>query len=241
MTVIEREARVLARVASPWISEFVRRRHEAQGVHFRLERGLERIEGERGATREVMLDDGQVLPVDLLLLGIGGVPNQELAFEAGLRCDDGIVVDGAGWTDDPAIFALGDVARQVIVPGTRGVRLECVSGALDQAKRTSAAIALAPLPQRDVATFWSDQYDMKLQAAGVLDGAGAIVFRQAPGGGKAMAFHLCEGRIAGVEAVNAGADFMAAKAMIAAGKAVDVVKLGDPDVPLGEVEVGQSG
>ena len=123
------------------------------------------------------LADGRLIPCDAALIGVGAVPNDELAREAGLTCDGGIVVDLAARTDDPAIFAIGDCTSRPLPLYDRTGRLESVPNALEQAKQAAAAICGRPPPAPEVPWFWSDQYDLRLQIAGIPFDATEIVVR----------------------------------------------------------------
>ncbi|MFS8036954.1 NAD(P)/FAD-dependent oxidoreductase [Xanthobacter sp. AM11] len=169
VTVVEGQPRLLARVACATISDFALALHEGQGVRVITGMGVTRLVGPDRVSA-VELADGRVLPADLVLCAVGAVPNAELAAEAGLALENGIRVDAATRTSAPGIFAAGDVASFPSTLYGRRVRLESVQNAIDQAKAaaksiTGAAVAYDPIPW-----FWSDQYDVKLQIAGLLDG-----------------------------------------------------------------------
>jgi 3-phenylpropionate/trans-cinnamate dioxygenase ferredoxin reductase subunit len=167
------------------------------------------------------------------LIGVGGQPCDELARAAGLACDGGVVVDLAARTSDPAIFAIGDVTRRPMpLYGGRMFRLESVPNALEQAKQATAALLGLPPPPAEVPWFWSDQYDLKLQIAGVPFEADEILIRGDTGQAKFAIFHLKDRRIQAVEAVNAPPEFMAGRQLIASGRTIDKVKLADPAVSM---------
>ncbi|MDO9608751.1 MAG: FAD-dependent oxidoreductase, partial [Brevundimonas sp.] len=160
--VIERAPRVLARVASETLSAFFTAQHRAHGVEIMT--GAEVV---AVAQNGVTLADGSVVRADAVLVGVGALACESLARSAGLRCDDGVVVDEQARTSDPAIFAVGDMTRRPIpVHGGVSHRLESVPNALEQAKQAAAAIVGRPGPAPEVPWFWSDQYDFKLQIAG---------------------------------------------------------------------------
>jgi 3-phenylpropionate/trans-cinnamate dioxygenase ferredoxin reductase subunit len=173
---------------------------------------------------------------------VGAVPNQELAEAAGLHCDDGVVVDLEARTSDPAIFAIGDCTRRPLPTyGHRLHRLESVPNALEQSKQAASAIVGRPQPAGEVPWFWSDQYDLKLQIAGLPFTADRIVIRGEPamqdgGGARFAVFHLdAENRVQAVEAINAPPEFMAGRLLIAQQKVVAPDRLGDPSVSMREV------
>ncbi len=216
VVVLEREDRVLARVACQALSDFFYATHRAHGVEFELGCRIEALEGD-GAVRGVRLSDGRVLACDAVLVGVGAVANDELARDAGLACDNGIIVDLAARTSDPAIFAIGDCTRRPLPLYGRDWRLESVPNALEQAKQAASAICGRPPPAPEVPWFWSDQYDLRLQIAGLPFDATQVVVRGDPAGGSFAVFHLAEDdRVLAVEAVNAPPEFLGGKRMIAA-------------------------
>jgi 3-phenylpropionate/trans-cinnamate dioxygenase ferredoxin reductase subunit len=176
VTVIEQADQVLARVASPTLGSFVRHLHEEQGVRFELGAAVEAVEGEGGGFASVKLADGRRIAGSVLLVGIGAVPNEELAREAGLACADGIVVNETGRTTDPNIFAVGDVARRTAPCGALN-RLESVPSAVEQGRLVAAVLAGADCPAPETPWFWSDQYHIKLQMAGHPAGGASHVVR----------------------------------------------------------------
>jgi 3-phenylpropionate/trans-cinnamate dioxygenase ferredoxin reductase subunit len=227
VVVLEREARVLARVACPALSDFFTDYHRARGVTFELGCRIEALEGD-GAARGVRLSDGRVLACDAVLMGVGAVANDELAREAGLACDNGIVVDLEARTSDPAIFAIGDCTRRPLPLYGRDWRLESVPNALEQAKQAASAICGRPPPAAEVPWFWSDQYDLRLQIAGIPFDAAEVVVRGDPAGGSFAVFHLAEDdRVLAVEAVNAPPEFLGGKRMIAAKHRVSPTRIRD--------------
>lgn len=169
VSVVEGLPRLLARVACETISDFARALHEGHGVTILTGTGVARIAGTERVTG-VELSDGRILPADLVLSAVGAVPNAELAAEAGLAMENGIRVDEATRTSLTDVFAAGDVASFPSRLYGRRVRLESVQNAIDQAKAAAKAISGAPVAYDPVPWFWSDQYDVKLQIAGLLDG-----------------------------------------------------------------------
>jgi len=159
------------------------------------------------------------------------VPNVELATAAGLPCDDGIVVNEFAETADPAIFAAGDCTRHVGRDG-HPVRLESVQNAIDQAKHAALAMMGKHTPYREVPWFWSDQYDLKLQIAGLAWTTDTIVLRGDPGVRKFAVFHLREGRVVAVEAVNAAPEYLVGRKLIAEGAQIAPERLADTAIPM---------
>ena len=231
--VIERAPRVLARVASETLSTFFTAQHRAHGVEI-----LTGAEVVAVAHDGVTLADGSVVQADAVLVGVGALACESLARSAGLRCDDGVVVDDQARTSDPAIFAVGDMTRRPIpVHGGVSHRLESVPNALEQAKQAAAAIVGRPGPAPEVPWFWSDQYDFKLQIAGLPFDADRQVVRGDPTAGGFAVFHLNGDRVVCVEAVNAPPEFMAGKQLIGKATPVDVAKLADQAVSMKAVGV----
>ncbi|MGD2133805.1 MAG: FAD-dependent oxidoreductase, partial [Maricaulaceae bacterium] len=165
VTVLEAAPRLMSRTSGPTISDFYAAEHRAHGVDVRLSTPPVGFVGE-DAVRAVRLANGDVIDADLVIIGVGAKPNDEIAATAGLACQDGVVVDAQGRTDDPAIFAIGDVARGVNPIYGRPMRLESVQNAIDGAKAAAAAILGADPPRAHAPWNWSDQYDLKLQIAG---------------------------------------------------------------------------
>jgi len=236
VVVLERENRLLARVACEPLSDFFRSYHEGQGVQFELGCSVMAFEGRDGRVTGVRLADDRVIPCDAVVVGVGAHPNDEIAADAGLKCARGVVVDGdARSVSDPNVFAIGDVAHRPLPLYERMFRLESVPNALEQAKQAAAAIAGRPHPPDEVPWFWSDQYDLKLQIAGVPFDTDRVLLRGDPGAAKFAVFHLKGDRIQAVEAVNAPPEFMMGKQLIGNRKPVNVDKLADPSVSMKEV------
>ncbi|WP_439815096.1 NAD(P)/FAD-dependent oxidoreductase [Zavarzinia sp. CC-PAN008] len=232
VVVVEREARVLARVACAELSNFFQDYHRGRGVVFELNAGVEGFDRLPGGGIGIRLADGRTLACDVALVGVGAVPNDELAREAGLDLRDGVVVDAYARTGDPAIFAVGDVTRRHLLHYDREHRLESVPNAVEQAKQAAATIIGRPLPPVEVPWFWSDQYDLKLQIVGLPFTSDRIVVRGSIEDAKFALFHLHGRKIQAVEAVNSPPEFMAGKMLIAQGKEVDPDKLVDLSIPM---------
>ena len=226
--VMERESRLLARVASPPLSEFFAAAHQAHGVEIYTGAQVVGLVGQGGHVSGVRLADGSVLACDAALIGVGAVPNEEIAAAAGLACANGVVVDGQARTSDPDIFAVGDLTdRPLALYGRRG-RLESVPNALEQARQAASAITGRAAPGPEVPWFWSDQYDIKLQIAGLPFDVARLVVRGDPARGAFAVFHLdAGGRVQCVESVNTPAEFMGGRQLIAKRKPVDADALGD--------------
>jgi 3-phenylpropionate/trans-cinnamate dioxygenase ferredoxin reductase subunit len=240
VTVLEREPRLLARVACETLATFFKGYHEARGVAVRTGAAPVAFEGENGKVTGVRLEDGGLIPCDEALIGVGVTPNDELARDAGLECANGVVVDTRARTADPAIYAIGDVTHRPLPLYDRMFRLESVANALEQAKQAAAAIVGRPEPPQEVTWNWSDQYDIKLQLAGIAFDSDDIVVRGDPAAAKFAVFHMKGPIVRAVEAVNAPAEFMAARQLIGSQKPIDPSKLADLSVSMKEVAAGSA-
>jgi 3-phenylpropionate/trans-cinnamate dioxygenase ferredoxin reductase subunit len=237
VVVVEREVRPLARVACSQLSSFFLRYHSQRGVTFRLGRSVTSVQMLDGAA-SVCLDDNEQLPADLVLVGVGAVPNEELARHAGLRCDDGVLVDLSARTDDPNIYAIGDCTRRPLPLYNRKVRLESVPNALEQAKQAAASICNLPAPKPETPWFWSDQFDVKLQIAGLPMDVAEIVIRGDPDEDRFAVFHVsADQRIQAVEAVNAVPEFMMGRQLIGARTEINIERLRNPNISMKEVAI----
>ncbi len=216
VVVIEREARVLARIASAALSDFFQRRHAAAGVRILLNAGVAAFEGADGLVRAVHLSDGDCIPCDAILVGIGAASNDALGRVTGLACANGIIVDLAARTSDSAIHAIGDCTHRPLPLYQHAGRLESVPNALEQAKQAAADLCGRAPPAPEAPWFWSDQYDVRLQIAGLPFDVAETVVRGDPTTGPFAIFHLsADNAVQTVEAVNAPTEFMAGRMMIA--------------------------
>lgn len=232
VTVLEGLPRVLARVTVPQVSAFFERVHREAGVDLRTGVQVTGLEGEP-EVRRVLLEGGGSVDADLVIVGVGIVPNVELAQDAGLPVDNGIVVDEFTRTADPAILAAGDCTNHPNEFLGRRVRLESVQNAMEQARAAAATLAGKPEPYRAVPWFWSDQYDVKLQMVGLSAGHDACVLRGDPATGRSFAaFYLREGRLIAADTVGRTGDFAIAKKLVAGRLPLDAAALADEAVPL---------
>ena len=235
VVVIEKEPRILARVACKALSDFFAGYHVRRGVAFATGADVQAFEGRAGHVTGVKLGDGRAVPADVVLVGVGAPPAADLAREAGLPFQGGIVVDEAARTADPAIFAIGDVTWRPMPGYGRMFRLESVANALEQARQAASAITGRPPPAAEVTWNWSDQYDLKYQFAGVPFDADQVLVRGDPAAAKFAVFHLKGPLIQAVEAVNAPAEFMGGKLLIGQRRPVDPARLADVSVSMKEV------
>ncbi|MDH3746697.1 MAG: FAD-dependent oxidoreductase [Gammaproteobacteria bacterium] len=231
VTVIEMTDRVMSRVVSEDVSAFFQREHFAHGVKLMLSTGLCRFRGDDRVTA-VETDDGQRIPADFVVVGVGITPNVELAEAAGLNVDDGIVVDEHCLTSGADIYAIGDCTSHPNNIYGRRMRLESVHNALEQAKTAAANVCGEKQKYAQVPWFWSDQYDLKLQIAGVSQGYDDIVIRGDVDSRSFSCLYLKEGTLIAVDAINAPHDFVQSKLLIANAAAPDRTQLANTDVML---------
>ncbi len=234
VTVLEAMQQVLSRVAGPEIGQFYNRIHRSAGVDVRTGARLVGFEG-AGHVTGVKLEDGEVIPADLVLVGVGVLPNMELAADAGLVCGNGIVVDEQMRTSDPHVYAIGDVAWRPLVHYGREGRLESVHNAIEGGKIVAASILGAAMPSLDVPWFWSDQYDLKLQTAGLWTGADERIMRGDPQSRSFAVFYLKEGRVIAVDAVNAAPEYLVGKKLVAAQATVAPGELADKSISMKDI------
>ena len=240
VTVLEAMPQVLSRVAGPEIGAFYTRIHREAGTDVRL--GV-RIDGFEGidTVSGVRLADGEIVPADFVLVGVGVLPNLELALEAGLVCGNGIVVDEAMRTSHRHVFAAGDVAWRPLVHYGQEGRLESVHNAIEGGKLAAAAILGMPPPQVEAPWFWSDQFDLKLQTVGLWTGADQTVVRGDPGTRAFSVFYLKEGRVIAVDAVNSPPEFVVGKKLVAAKAKVAPGELVDKSISMKDIGARASG
>lgn len=235
VTVLEMADRVLARVTSPVMSEFYQTLHEKHGVTIRTGVLLKELQGRDGQVSQGVLADGEAIHCDIVLVGIGILPNQEIAADAGVACKNGILVDRDCRTNDPDIYAIGDCAFRPLVHYGRDGRLESVHNAIEQGKISAAHIVGKDRPAEDVPWFWSDQYNIKLQIAGLSQGYDTAVVRGDPLTESFAVFYFAEGKLISVDAVNAPAEFLSAKRLIAADAEISPETVADVSVSMKEI------
>jgi len=229
--VLEMESRILQRVTTPEMSAYYHQLHEGRGVHIHTDTAVTGFAG-TGHVEKVLCGGDVAFEADLVIVGIGILPNVELAEAAGLECDNGIVVDDHCRTSDPDIYAAGDCTNHPNPLLDRRLRLESVPNAMEQARVCVSNMLGGDKVYAAIPWFWSDQYELKLQIAGLIDGADQTVRRGDPEMGRFAIFHLKQGRLIACEAVNAPPEYMGAQKLIAAGASPDPEKLRDPDVAM---------
>jgi len=236
VTVIEMADRVMSRVVSPEISDFYQIEHTNQGVRFRLSTSVSALKGKK-RVKSVTTSDDEEIPADLVVIGVGILPNTELATAAGLDVENGIVVDDHCRTGDPDIYAMGDCTSHPNAIYDRRLRLESVHNALEQAKTTAANICGKDASYCQVPWFWSDQYDLKLQIAGLSEGYDGVAVRGNPAERSFSCLYLMENRLIAVDAINAPRDFVQSKQLIADRNEIDHGLLDDATVALKDLAI----
>lgn len=230
VVVLEAAERILNRVTAPDLSDYFTRFHEAHGAEVRCRVAIRGFTGSDRVTG-VQCDDEEV-PADLVVVGIGIVPNVELAADAGLACDNGIVVDEQCRTGDPNIFAAGDCTNHPNPLLGRRLRLESVHNALAQAQIAAANMCGEAETYAEIPWFWSDQHDLKLQIAGLSTGYDETVLRGDMASGSFAVFYLQAGRLIAVDAVNSPREFMACRRIIPRNKTIPPEQLADTTIPM---------
>lgn len=235
VTVLESMPRVLQRVTAPEISAFYTRVHSEEGVNIVTDVQVESLEGANNEVQAVACKGGERYPADLVVVGIGIIPNVELAEEAGLKVENGIVVDELCRTSDPDILSAGDCTSHYNSIYDRQMRLESVQNANDQAAVAAHTICGKEKPYNALPWFWSDQFDLKLQICGLSQGYTDVIIRGDVNSGRSLtAFYLDNDRLLAVDAVNRPQDFMVGKRLITERRSIDKAKLADDSIPLKE-------
>jgi 3-phenylpropionate/trans-cinnamate dioxygenase ferredoxin reductase subunit len=232
VTVLESASRLLERAVSAVVSEFLLDMHRRNGVDVRLGATVVSIGGQHGRVTSVNCNNETRIGADLVLVGVGGLPNDEIAKHAGLECTNGIAVDDHGRSSDPNIFAAGDCATHYNHFARDWLRLESVQNAQDQAKAAGLAIAGRTGPYNSVPRFWSDQYDAKLQIVGISRNFDDHAIRGSIADGKFSVFYYRQGRLIAVDSVSRAGDQMAARRMIAGGISPAPNQIRDPSFDL---------
>jgi 3-phenylpropionate/trans-cinnamate dioxygenase ferredoxin reductase subunit len=228
VVVLETQERVLSRVTNPYMSEFYQTLHASNGVDIKLNTELNELR--RTTTGfQAQLNNGELLHFDLAVVGIGVQPNQALAEEAGLECNNGIVVDSTTRTKDPSIYAIGDVSNHPNEFYATRLRLESVPNATEQAKTAAKNICGIHNEYNAFPWFWSDQYDVKLQTAGLSQGYDTAVLRGDMNTRSFALFYLKAGKLIALDAINSPRDFIKAKQLIPIGLSITPERIEDTD------------
>ena len=226
--VLEMEDRILQRVTTPEMSAYYHQLHEGRGVNIRTNTGVTGFAGDT-EVKEVICGD-QRFPADIVIVGIGIIPNTELAESAGIICDNGVVVDDHCRTSDPCVYAAGDCTNHPNPLLDRRLRLESVPNAMEQARVSTANMLGDKKTYAAIPWFWSDQYELKLQMVGFSADGDTQVLRGDMASNQFAVFYLKEGKIVAADAVNSPKEFMLCKQLV--GKAADPAMLADPEADL---------
>jgi 3-phenylpropionate/trans-cinnamate dioxygenase ferredoxin reductase subunit len=240
VTVLEAQPRLMPRVVAPLVSAFYDALHSGRGVTVVCNASVCEIAGDiahSGHARSVRLDNGQSYPADLVVVGIGVVPNAELARDAGLDTGNGIVVDEFLQTSDPAIYAIGDCAEHPNPYAGCRVRLESVQNAADQARAVAAAIVGKRAPYTAVPWFWTDQFDIRLQMAGLSHGYDEAVTRGNPDAQKFSVYYFKQSRLIAVDSINRPGDHIVARRLLASHAPVTPEQAADEKVNLKDLRI----
>ncbi len=233
VTVLEMGDRIMNRVVAPSVSEYFAAEHAAHGVRITCAARVATLEG-RGAVERVVCEDGSIHEAELVVVGIGAVPETHLASDAGIACDNGILVDEFCRTSDPVIFAAGDCTNHPSPHYGKRIRLESVDNAFEQAKAAAQNIQGRAVSHDRIPWFWSDQFDNKLLIVGLSMGFDRLVLRGDPATRSFSVCYLAGRELLALEAVNHSKDYMAARKLIAERVPLDPDKVRDPAIPLKE-------
>ncbi len=233
VTVLEMADRVMNRVTCPEVSAFYTAEHARAGVHIHCNAQVRALHGDAtGAVRSVLTEDGREFPADLVIVGVGVVPADELAKAAGLDCENGVRTDAHCRSSAEHIYAAGDCASHLNRQYGRHLRLESVDNAFEQGTTVALNLLGTATPHDKVPWFWSDQFDLKLIIVGLSQGYDSVVLRGAPASRSFSACYLRGGELVAIDSINAPKDQMAARKLIAAHARPHPEKLADPAVAL---------
>jgi len=235
VTVVEAQPHLLARAFPPLMSSYVENAHRRRGVALLTGRGVRALHGAQGRVAAVELDDGTRIDCDLVVLGIGVLPNAELAQQAGIAVDNGIVVDMLGRTSAPRVLAAGDVASMALPPAPgvpARMRLESIQSANDGARALASLVVGREAPCTAVPWFWSDQFDLKLQMTGLAAPGDEVVLRGDMASDRFSVFYLRQGTLVAAHSVNKPAEHMQSRKLIGARARLGADQLADPSFDL---------
>ena len=214
VTVIEMANRVMNRTVDPMISSYYQKLHESHGVKIHLDNGLKAFEG-GDSVNAVLCSDGLMLEAELVVIGAGVLPNQEIAIEAGLECNNGIMVNEFGETSTAHVYACGDCTNHPNKGLNTRLRLESVHNAMEQSKTVANTIMGNKEPYDQVPWFWSDQYDHKLQLVGISGDHDEVVMRGLESEQKFLLFYLKNSELIAVNAINSSKEFLICRKLVA--------------------------
>jgi 3-phenylpropionate/trans-cinnamate dioxygenase ferredoxin reductase component len=234
VTVLEMAERVMSRVTCPDVSGFYEAEHARRGVRIRCHETVRALHGDdrSGRVRAVLTEQGGEYPADVVIIGVGVAPADELAKAAGIECENGVVTDVHCRTSDEAIYAAGDCASHLNRQYGRHLRLESVDNAFEQGSTVALNLLGTATPHDKVPWFWSDQFDLKLVIVGVSQGYDTLILRGAPASRSFSACYLRGGELVAIDTVNAPKDQMAARKLIAAHARPNVDRLADAAIAL---------
>jgi len=230
--VVEVADRLCGRAVPPEISDWLLSFHQGKGVDVRLNAGVEKLTGENGRLTGAVLQGGEAVDCTLAIVGIGVVPNSEIAEEAGLDIDNGVVVDEQGRTSDPDIFAAGDLTNHPNSLLGRRIRLESWENAQNQGRAAAKAMADQGEEYAEIPWFWSDQFDANIQMIGLPESWEQLATRGDIAANEFITFYLQDGKIDGAISVNNPRDIRMAKRLMQSGKQVSADDLSNPDIKL---------
>ena len=234
VTVLEMADRAMSRVVSAPVSAFYEREHRRAGVDIRCGTGVAGFEGD-GRVSGVKTSAGAIVEADLVIVGVGVLPTIDVAAEAGLKCDNGILVDEHARTSDPDIFAAGDCTNHPNRLLGGRLRLESVHNAQEQAKTVAANLTGNAAIYADIPWFWSDQYDLKLQIVGISSRDDEVVVRGDQDSRAFAVFYLRDGQLRATDAINSPREFMLSKKLVAAAARIEPARLKDQSVPFKQI------
>ena len=234
VTIIEMADRVMNRTVDPQISEYYLNLHESYGVKFHFNTSLETI-NEVSNSLEVVCSDGTEVKADSVLIGAGVVPNIELAEEAGINCDNGIIVNEFGQTNFKNIYACGDCTNHPNKILNKNLRLESVHNAMEQAKTVASSVMNNPMEYSQVPWFWSDQYDHKLQIVGLSGDHDLVTMRGNTNDAKFMLFYTKDEELIAVDAINNPKEFLISRKLVANKVKIKPKVICDPNTNLNDL------
>ena len=232
VTILERESRILARVTAPVMSDFFKKVHNTNGVNIYTEKSIVEITPSENCNL-LMSADGDKYEADIIILGAGIYVSTELAKQANLQLENGIVVDESARTSNPDIYAIGDCSYHHNIRYNTMMRLESIQHAVDQAKVAAASICSKPAVYNSLPWFWSDQYDIKLQIVGISSGFNNMVVRHEPvQGHKFSVWYFDDNRLLAVDAVNHAKAYVLGTKLITSAAIVNKTNLANSELEL---------